>query len=103
MKTLSRRLGAGLIGLLVAGAAIWGGLALWFTLPVADGIRVTLALGFVVLGAGGLLTALLRRRLIVPLLPFAGAFVALLGWWSTLGASNDRVWQPDVAMLPSAE
>ncbi len=103
LKTLLRLLGTGLIGLLATGAAIWGGLALWFALPGADGVRATLALGFVVLGAGSLLTALLRRRLIVPLLPFAVAFVALLAWWSTIEASNDRAWQGDVAMLPLAE
>ena len=103
MKTIFRMLGVVLIGLMVVGATIWGALALWFTLPAAEGIRVALALGFAALGAGGLLTALLRRRLIVPLLPFAGALVALLAWWSTLGASNDRVWQSDVAVLPSAE
>ena len=103
LKTLLRLLGTGLIGLLATGAAIWGGLALWFALPGADGVRATLALGFVVLGAGSLLTALLRRRLIVPLLPFAIAFVALLAWWSTIEASNDRTWQGDVAMLPLAE
>jgi hypothetical protein len=98
-----RMLGVVLIGLMVVGATVWGALALWFTLPAAEGIRVALALGFAALGAGGLLTALLRRRLIVPLLTFAGALVALLAWWSTLGASNDRVWQSDVAVLPSAE
>ncbi len=83
--------------------AIWGGLALWFALPGADGIRTTFALGFVALGAGSLLTALLRRRLIVPLLPFAIVFVALLAWWSTIEASNDRAWQSDVEMLPLVE
>ena len=103
MKTLFRLLGIGLIGLMAAGATTWGALALWFTLPAADGIRVALALGFVALGAGGLLTALLRRRLVVPLLPLAVAFVALLAWWSTIEASNDHAWQPDVAILPSAE
>jgi len=85
------------------GAAIWGGLALWFALPGADGVRATLALGFVALGAGGILVALFRRRLIVPLLPFGVAFAALLVWWSTIEASNDRTWQGDVAMLPSAD
>ncbi len=54
-------------------------------------------------GAGGLLAAVHRRRLVAPLLPFAVAFVILLAWWSTIEASNDRVWQPDVAMLSSAE
>ena len=103
MKKLLRLLGTGLIGLLATGAAIWGGLALWFALPGADGVRATLALGFGVLGAGSLFTALLRRPLLVPLLPFAVAFVALLAWWSTIEASNDRAWQGDVAMLPLAE
>jgi len=103
LKTLPRLLGTGLIGLLATGATIWGGLALWFALPGTDGVRATLALGFVALGAGSLLTALLRRRLIVPLLTFAIAFVTLLAWWSTIEASNDRAWQADVAMMPLAE
>ena len=103
MKTFLRLLGSGLIGLVVVGVAVWGALALWFAFPAVDGLRATLALGFVALGAGGLLTALLRRRLVVPLLPLAVAFVALLAWWSTIEASNDRAWQRDVAMLPSAE
>ena len=103
LKKLLRLLGFGLIGLLATGAAIWGGLALWFALPGAGGVRAALALGFVALGAGSLLTAFLRRRLVVPLLPFGIAFVALLAWWSTIEASNDRTWQGDVAMLPSAD
>ncbi len=103
LKTLSRLLGGGLVGPLVVGAAVWGALALWFAFPAVDVLRATLALGFVALGAGGLLAAVLRRRLVVPLLPFAVAFVVLLAWWSTIEASNDRAWQRDVAMLPSTE
>jgi hypothetical protein len=103
LKALSRLLGGGLIGLLVVAATVWGALALWFAFPAVDGLRTALALGFVALGAGGLLAAVLRRRLVVPLVPFAVAFVVLLAWWSTIEASNDRVWQADVAMLPSAE
>jgi len=98
-----RLLRGGLIGVLIIGPAVWGALALWFTVPAVDGLRAALALGFVALGAGGLLAALLRRKLFVPLLPFAVAFVALLAWWSTIEASNDRAWQGDVAMLSSAE
>ncbi|MCK5361995.1 MAG: DUF4105 domain-containing protein, partial [Gammaproteobacteria bacterium] len=103
MKTMWRLLRGGSIGLLVIGAAIWGALALWFAFPAVDGLRAALALGFVALGAGGLLAAILRRRLVMPLLPFAVAFVVLLAWWSTIEASNDRAWQADVAMLSSAE
>ena len=102
MKTFLRLIGIALVGLLVTGAAAWGASALWFALPAADGLRAALALGFALLAAAGLVAALIRRRLVVPLLPFAIAFAALLGWWSTLAASNDRDWQPDVAVLPAA-
>ena len=103
MKALPRLLGGWSIGLAVIGAAVWGALALWYAFPAMDGLRAALALGFFALGAGSLVTAVLRRRLVVPLLPFAAAFGVLLGWWSTIEASNDRAWQADVAMLPSAK
>ena len=103
MKTLLRLLGVGLIGLLVTGAAVWGALALWFALPAADGLRAAIAVSFAALAAAGQVAALLRRQLIVPLLPFAIAFAALLFWWAAMTASNDRDWQRDVAVLPSAE
>ncbi len=103
MRTLLRLLGTGLVGLLAIGAAIWGALALWFALPGADALRATLALSFVAFGAGSLVTALVRRRLFGPLLPFAVSVAVLLAWWSTIEARNDRVWQRDVSMLPSAE
>lgn len=103
LKTAPKLLGVGLVGLLVTGAAIWGALALWFTLPAGDGLRAALAVGLVALAAGGLVAALLRRRLMVRLLPFAVAFAALLVWWSTIAPSNDRDWQQDVAAAPSAE
>ncbi len=70
MTTLSRLLGSGLIDLLAIRAAVWGALALWFAFPAVDGLRAALALGFAALGVGGLLTAVLRRRLVAPLLPF---------------------------------
>ena len=103
MKTLLRILASGLTGLTVTGATVWGALALWYALPATDGVRATLALGCVFLGVGGLLVAFLRRRLVAPLLPFAIAFAALLIWWSTIEPRNDRVWQRDVAVLPSAQ
>ncbi len=103
MRLLLRSIGFSVVGLLVAGLTIWGALALWFAVPAVDGIRVALAVGFGVLGAGSLLAAVIRRQLVVPMLPFAIAFAALLAWWSTIEASNDRVGLRDVATLPSAE
>lgn len=87
----------------VVGLALWGALALWFTLPLDEPIRLALGALLILLALGGLVMAAARRRFIGPLLPFALACVALFGWWSTIQASNDRVWQADVARLPSAE
>ena len=70
MKTLLRLLGTGLIGLLATGAVIWGGLALWFALPGADGVRATLALVFVALvrSALRLFEGWANRTFVLPLL-----------------------------------
>jgi hypothetical protein len=103
MTSLRQRLGAGLIGLVIMGAAVWGGLALWFAFPAPDKVRLGLTMAYLALGAGGLIVGLVRRRLILSLLPFAAAFSGLLVWWSSIEPSNDRVWQQDVAVLPSAE
>ena len=64
----------GLLGLGVVAMAAWGALTLWFTLPIADGPRGALALGFVTFGVGGLLVAGLRRRIVAPLLAPGGAY-----------------------------
>jgi hypothetical protein len=93
----------GLIGVLVLIATAWGALALWFALPAPTLIRAVLALGFALLGVAGLLVALIRRQIVRPLAPISIAFLALLGWWSTIEPSNDRTWQNDVAVLPSAD
>lgn len=100
----SLRLGAGgLLVVVVVAAALWGSLALWFGLPVAAGARLAVAMLFAGLGIGGLIVALCRGRISLPLLPFTIALMVLLIWWSTVEPSNDRGWQPDVARLPSAE
>jgi hypothetical protein len=62
-----------------------------------------LALGFALLGVAGFLGALIRRQIVRPLAPISIAFLVLLGWWSTIEPSNDRTWQNDVAVLPSAD
>jgi Domain of unknown function (DUF4105) len=94
---------AAVLGIVITAVAIWGALALWYALPAPDAARMVLALLFAALGLGGLLAALRRRRLAMPLSPFALAVVAVLVWWSAIEPSNDRAWQTDVARLSSAE
>jgi hypothetical protein len=102
MEISLRTIGTPLIALLLAGAVIWGTMALWFMLP-GDGTRVFFMVGYAVLGVLGLVIGVVRRKLILALLPFAIAFGALLVWWSSVEPSNHRDWQQDVAMLPKAE
>ncbi len=98
-----RILALGVTSLTVIGVTTWGALALWYTVPAIEGIRATLAVGYVFLGVGGLLVAFLMRRLTMPLLPLTIAFTALIVWWSAIEPRNDRQWQRDVAILPSAQ
>lgn len=103
MNLILRLVAGSLLVFVVTALAAWGGLALWLALPIADGARGAAALLFVALGLGGLLLAGLRRRIVVPLLPFALASLAVLFWWWSIEPSNARAWQADVARLPSAE
>lgn len=56
-----RLIAGGLLAFVVTAIAVWGALALWFTVPFADGPRGALALAFATLGLAGLLVAGLRR------------------------------------------
>jgi hypothetical protein len=91
-----------LLGLLVAGVAVWGSLAIYYRAPFGDlarqGVAILFALGGVA-AIVGLFTRSARRATVV----FAVAFAALLVWWSTIHPRNDRDWQTDVAVLPWAE
>ncbi len=93
-----------LVGLCVVGIAglgLWGGLALWYRLPLGEGGRA-----FVVgLWAGAACLALLAqftRRRLAGTLGFALLAAGLVAWWSTIAPSNDRVWTPDVARTVTA-
>jgi Domain of unknown function (DUF4105) len=103
LKNLSWIVVYGVIGLIVIGATIWGALAIWYALPAAVWVRYLLVFLCLFLGVGGLVAALVNRRLAISLAPFLAGFLALLVWWSTVEPRNDRNWQRDVAMLPSAE
>jgi hypothetical protein len=91
-----RALGIGCLGLVVAGATLWGALAVFYSdLPGAPALAAAFALG--TLGAFLFLPG--RRR---TLLGFAVAFALLLLWWTSITPSNERDWRREVAVLPYA-
>jgi hypothetical protein len=103
MSRALRLIARALLGFAVVAMPAGGALTLWFTLPGADSARAVLALAFAALALGTLTALARRRRMALALVPFALAGALLLVWWSTILPSNERIWQPDVARLPSAE
>jgi hypothetical protein len=77
----------------------WGALAIWYSNLSESYLRAGLA-GLLVL-ATLLAFALLpgRRR---TLAGFLVVFAGIVVWWLSIPALNDRIWQPDVAVLPYA-
>lgn len=90
--------GMTLLWLALLGVVCWSVLAVYYgDLPPAW--RVSAAAG-----AGCLLLGVLLLRSWKQRLPaFSAIFGLLLVWWFALEPSNSRDWQPDVAILPSAE
>ncbi len=97
-----------IIGLVLLGLAIgigtgWGALALHYLAPGGAVVRVVSSWGFGLLGLATVASLALpsvRRRF---LLAFAVGFLGALFVFFITPASNDREWQGDVAVLPTAE
>jgi hypothetical protein len=98
MRRIGKVFGVGLLGIVVIGMTLWGMGALYYS-PLPARLGSVLAAAFGLVTAGAFLVLPRRRR---TLLGFVLVWGALVGWWSTIAPSNDRDWQPDVAVLPSA-
>jgi hypothetical protein len=84
----------GVLGL----ATLWAGAALYFDVRISW-LRVPLA---AVYGLGILAAWIFVRRTWKAVVTAAG-FALVLTWWLSLQPSNQRDWQPDVAVLPYAD
>src|SRR5208282_4487630 len=81
----------------LASLTLWAVAALCFDVRI-PWLRVPLAILY---GLGMVVLWVWVRRPWKALLT-AGGFLLVLGWWLALKPSNDRDWQPDVAVLPFA-
>jgi hypothetical protein len=101
-----RRIGI-MIAFVVAGLAItivtgWGALVVFYLGPGAAWVRSALAWSFVAIGLVTLVAVAVRRARRPAALGFAVAFALVLVVWSSATPSNDRDWQPEVAVLAHA-
>lgn len=76
----------------------WATLAIYYSNLPWPGLRVALALAFMVFGIWALWRPYRLRRIGM----FAVAYLGLLVWWSTIRPSHDRNWRTDVAVMPRA-
>lgn len=77
--------------------AAWATGALWFQLPFGDLARQLALLAWPLFSLVALV-AFWRRRYRLPALWLA-LLLALMGWWSTIQPSHQRVWADDVARM----
>jgi hypothetical protein len=89
---------------LVAGIAValmtaWAGAAIYYSNLPGPRLRAGLAIAFVAATAVAFAVLPRRRRTLVA---FLVVFAALVIWWRAIPASNDRDWQPEVAVTPWA-
>ena len=100
MGRFLRYIGWCLVGVGVAVMTAWAALAVFYSNLPDELLRVGLATGLVL--ATLLAFAFLpnRRR---TLIGYLIGFALLVLWWMAIPASNDRAWQPDVAVLPYAD
>ncbi|MGO9513991.1 MAG: DUF4105 domain-containing protein [Steroidobacteraceae bacterium] len=86
--------------LLVAFAATWGAVALWYQAPGGRASKTVSAALWTGLNLA-VVIALWQGRFALGLSGFALAFGGLIAWWLRLAPSNDRLWADDVAQMTS--
>jgi hypothetical protein len=97
-----RVLGLVVAGLLIAALTIWGAPALLYLAPGPPMLRTAFAWGFAALGLLTISALAMRRIRKAAGIAFAIALALLALVWNRAEPSNEREWQPDVAVLPYA-
>jgi hypothetical protein len=102
LKLVAKFAGGLFVWLLVLCSAAWGVLALYYFDHFSATLRTGLAAIFGLMSLVALIGFALSRLRWRVLAVYLVLFAALLSWWFSLAPSNDRDWQPDVAILPYA-
>ena len=97
-NTIARIAARALLVIAILGLAAWTALALYFG-PLQ---ATTMAAVVAAVGVLAAVSAVLPRLRWWPLAVFAALFIGFLIRWQGVRPSNDRDWQPDVAVLPFA-
>jgi hypothetical protein len=96
---VARLAGGVVVGLIVAGMTAWSAGALYYGTRGGSRTGAILAITFVLATVLAFVLLPRRRRTLVG---FLVAFGAVVVWWLSLPASNDRDWLPEVSVTPWA-
>lgn len=88
------------VGFVLFLLTVWAVAALYFDVRW-PWLRLPLAIFYAVVMVG--VWFIFRRRWVLVLAANLAGFALVLAWWWRLPPSNDRDWQPDVAVLPHAD
>lgn len=76
----------------------WATLAIYYSNLPSSALRLALAGAFAVFAIWALWFSRQRRMPVV----FGVLFLAVVAWWISIPPSHDRVWRPEVAVMPRA-
>jgi hypothetical protein len=99
LKRITYLAGRILLTIIAVVMALWAMAAIYYSNLPWQWMRAAAAVAFPVACCSIFLTVRPRRRAFVS---FLALFAVVLVWWLLIPPSNDRDWQPDVAVLPSA-
>jgi hypothetical protein len=99
---IARGVGIAALVLLVAAIGIWGALLLEYAGPRSDLLRTVLVAGFALAAMATVIALFLRRWRWRAMGAYGILCVGLALLWSSIEPTNDRDWQPDLAVLAYA-
>ena len=91
-----------LLTIVIVAMTGWAVLAIYLGDSHTSLLQTLLATGFGLIGCTTLIGIWFKRWRRGSLAIYVVLFVAALGWWSTITATNDRIWQAETAKLPYA-
>ena len=94
--------GLAALALLVTGIGAWGALLLEYAGPSNGLVHLALVVGFSLTAAGTLIALFVRRWRWRAIGAFGVLCAGLAVLWSSIEPTNERDWQPEVAVLPYA-
>ena len=102
LARIARGTGLVALALLVAAIGVWGALLLEYAGPRNDVAHRALVIGFSLAAVAALIALFVRRWRWRAIGTYAVLCAGLVVLWSSIEPTNERDWQPEVAVLPYA-